>query len=149
MPSVKSYQNRKKDIELLEARVRVLEGQLSDSESQLSGVEQEYIDYQKNHAARCSQLETENRVLKARVDMDQMVSNLVSRAETQIIDALHNKVLELERKVRIYRQYIRYGEAYYPEHHTETINIPACLKPLDALEYIGKKIENGPDCIPQ
>lgn len=149
MPSVKSYQNRKKDIELLEARVRVLEGQLSDSENQLSGVEQEYIDYQKSHATRCSQLETENRVLKAKLNLTQITTDLVAKAEAQVVDALSNKVTELERKIRIYRQYIRYGEAYYPEHHTETINIPACLKPLDALEYIGKKIENGPDCIPQ
>lgn len=126
MPSVKSYQNRKKDIELLEARVRVLEGQLLRTEREYA----EYAEYQKRNAANCSKFQYENQVLKAQVNL----SKIVSQAENQVIDALHNKVTELERKVRIYRDYIRHT-AFSPEPHVETPDVPACLKPLDVLTW--------------
>lgn len=131
MPSVKSYQNRKHEIELLRRQVEELEA----NKKQLEREYTEYAEYTKKHALDCSQLEHDNRVLKTQLSVSKMIANITSEAENQIIDALHNKVTELERKVRIYRDYIRYGEAFYPEHHIVTLDVPACLKPVDVLTW--------------
>lgn len=139
MPSVKSYQNRLHDIQVLQARVRVLESQLKSEQENLEAVKKNYNDkfFETNQC--------ELNILKA---ADRM-NRVVTQTQAKIIDALSNANRELERKVRIYRSYIRNGQAFYPEHHTQTIEIPSCLKPLDVLEYIGKKIENGPDNLSQ
>lgn len=134
MPSVKSYQNRKKEVEKLKVELAKAHN-VAENDAAL------YLEEKKNNAVAYSQLQHENRILKTQLSVSKIMTSITSQAENQVIDALHNKVIELERKVRIYRDYIRHGEACYPEHHTQTINIPACLKPLDALEYIGKKIE--------
>lgn len=143
MPSVKSYQNRKKEVSILQARVRVLESQLNReklvSEQNLEAAKQNHGVELKEIQNKVFTLESIKRILTAAIQI-----------QAPLVDALSKANHELERKIRIYRAYIRNGEAFYPEHHTITLpDIPTCLKPLDALEYIGKKIENGPDNLSQ
>ncbi len=126
MPSVKSYQNRKHEIELLKR-------QLAEGAQELEKVKLEYIMSLRDKNVEISKLSKDLQATKCQRDLDHISLELVQTADSKMFDALRNKINELERKVRIYRDYIRHGEAYYPEHYTVTIP-PSCLKPLDALK---------------
>jgi hypothetical protein len=139
MPSVKSYQSRKKEVSVLQARVRILEYQL---------------DQERKNSQTAERLH-----------------QVTIQTQSQFLNALSIANDELECRIRVYRDYIRNGEGCalpplgwictrMPGHDgpcatvnivttSQTINIPACLKPLDVLEYIRKKIENGPDNLSQ
>jgi hypothetical protein len=155
VPSVKSYRSRKHEIEVLKTRVRVLEAQLNQEQ---------------NHEAEFRKQAREIVALKTAERLHQVTI----QTQSQFLDALSTANDELECRIRIYRDYIRNGEldlgcglpppgwicTRIPGHNGpcatvqnidihRAINIPAGLKPLDALEYIGKKIEDGFDNISQ
>lgn len=182
MPSVKSYQNRKHEIEVLKNRAEVL---AKENREALQAKDEEIARLSKDLQVQKCQFDLtsvnyEQKLLRLR----QQISGYqyADKLNSSIIDAQTSAIRELERKVRIYRDYIRNGEAFYPEHCTmtlppadlgcalpppgwtctrmpghdgpcaaypETIEVPSCLKPLDALKFVGKKITDGPDNLSQ
>jgi hypothetical protein len=80
--------------------------------------------------------EQDNRVLRG------MVYKFVEREAD-----LKKQVEVSEWKIRIYREYIRNGSPV--PGYEFTIDVPTCLKPLDAIKYSGERINNGPDNLPQ
>lgn len=176
MPSVKSYQNRKREIEVLKNRAEIL---AKENREALQARDEEIARLSKDLQIQKCQFDLtsvsyEQRLLTLR----QQISGYqyADKLNSSIIDAQTSRIRDLERQVRIYRQYIRYGAAFYPEHYTknadlgcgiaqppgwvctrmpghngpcapiETISIPSCLKPLDALEFVGKKINESEQC---
>jgi hypothetical protein len=126
MPSVKSYQNRKRDIAYLNSK-------LAEAEYQLRKLEQEF------------------RVSTARGDANtQYLLNLIhdytalsinpapiimQNTGKQEIELLKKEVEALKLTNRLYREYIL--KNYNPDV-ADILEIPACLKPLDSIEYIGE-----------
>jgi GTPase Era involved in 16S rRNA processing len=153
MPSVKSYQNRKHEIEVLKHQLATSEGYyqnlLKASNQAADGFRQNMNAAQEEFEERTEEFESiiqsknidimrlnkVTQVLKCQRDLDHIALQKVQETDSKIIDGLSNKVRELERKVKIYRDYIRYGFAVYPETCMVTVEPPACLKPLDALKW--------------
>jgi predicted nucleic acid-binding Zn-ribbon protein len=132
VPSVKSYQKRKADI-------KKLNEQLAESEYQLRKLQQEYRVGLAMRDKEIANLYKEVQVARSQADLFGRRLNTSEELRTslsKIIDALSKKVEELERKVRIYRQYIRYGVAFYPEQYTVTI--PSFMKPFDSVAFVQK-----------
>ena len=185
MPSVKSYQNRKHEIEVLKNAIKILEQDKQDLDRIIREAVEENARLSKDLQIQKCQFDLtsvgyEQKLLGLR----QQISGYqyADKLNSSIIDAQTSAIRELERKVRIYRDYIRNGEVFYPEHcittlpptdlgcalpppgwtctrmpghdgpcaaYPETIEVPSCLKPFDALEFVGKKITDGPDNLSQ
>jgi hypothetical protein len=142
MPSVKSYQNRK--AEIISLKKLLAEAEYQERKAKADKViaaenSRQEVNLFKQRLATSEEcrnnLFRELQATKCQRDLDRMSLEFVQKSDSQIIDALHNKVQELERKIKIYRDYIRYGEAFYPEHFTAPIEPPACLKPLDTIKW--------------
>jgi hypothetical protein len=145
VPSVKSYQNRKQDIADLKNQLQIADAaakfnkeQLAKSEYQLRNLQQEYRTALATRDGEISRLYKEVQIERSAKEL----AVEFRQYDDKIIDALSNKVEELERQVRIYRQYIRYGVAFYPEQYTVTI--PSFMKPFDSIEFTQKVNEVVP-----
>jgi predicted nuclease with TOPRIM domain len=120
VPSVKSYQNRKREIEFLKKEIE----RIQETRSSLERNHEEL--YKQVQIAR-SQADLFGRRLNTSEELRTSLS--------KIIDALSQKVTELEQQVRIYRHYIRTDKWTGPQY---TVTIPSFMKPFDSIEFVQK-----------
>ena len=113
MPSVKSYQNRKAEIERL-------------------------LKFLVEKDREIFRLSTENkRLINTIFDYLtlQITPAFVLPANKDEVNALKKEIEALKLTNRLYREYIL--KNYNPDV-ADILEIPACLKPLDSIEYIGE-----------
>lgn len=135
MPSVKSYRNRLEDIK----RLRF---ELAEQEYQLRKRVQEAQVYT-NEINRLTQYN--QKLMNTMYDYITLhispapiiLQNSTACAITVEAERLKKKIQELEMKNRIYRDYIskNYNTPVELQDALDMVEIPACFKPLDAIEY--------------
>lgn len=139
MPSVKSYQNRLHDIQQLRV-------ELAEHEYQLRKRAQDAQAFV-NEIHRLTQynqklMETMYDYIMLQVTPAPIIlQNSTACAIGVEVERLKKKVQELEMKLRIYRDYISktYNTPVELQDALDMVEIPACLKPLDAIEYAANR----------
>lgn len=126
MPSVKSYQNRKRDI-------AYLNNKLAEAEYQLRKSEQEFRVFIARRDAEIQHLMNHlYDYIALQINPTPMI---VQNTGKQEIELLKKEIEALKLTNRLYREYIL--KNYNPDA-ADIIEIPSCLKPLDSIEYIGE-----------
>lgn len=145
MASVKSYQNRLHDIQRLRAELAEQEYQSRKWSQQAQTLIQEV-----NRISAYNQklLETMYNYIMLQVTPAPIIlENSKACAVCVEAERLKKKVQELEMKNRIYREYIskNYNTSVELQDALDMVEIPGCLKPLDAIEYAANT-ENTNEC---
>ncbi len=126
MASCKSYQNRKHEIELLNK-------QLAEAEYQLRKIQQEValLRY------------TNQKLMNSIYDYVNLQINpvpvIVQNTGKQEIESLKKEIEALNITLNLYRRYILKAYPVTMPERLERVEIPSCLKPLDAIRYMGER----------
>lgn len=123
MPSVRSYRNRLEDIHRLQTEL---------------AEKSEHFQFLVKEVNRIS--EYNERLLRQVYDyisLQVTPAPVILQTNRVEVEQLKAKIQQLELKVRVYRNYIlkTYGSTTDLEDAIDIIEIPACLKPFDAIEY--------------
>jgi hypothetical protein len=120
MPSVKSYQNRKKEIESLRHLLQQYEVYLKNKDMRIC-----QLEGQLNHYAG---------VLADNLAFQIQPPFIVNTKEAEL---LKKEIEALKVTLRLYREYIL--KTYHDADFIDMVEIPNCLKPLDSIKYVGEK----------
>jgi hypothetical protein len=128
MPSVKSYQNRKADVVRLTNKIIRMQNEF-----------QEVLAIRNAEIFRLGK--ANQHYVNAMVDYYYYTSLapapiLIQPTGFKEIELLKKEIDALKITLRLYREYIL--KAYDPDA-ADLIEIPQCLKPLDAIRYAGEK----------
>ena len=110
MPSVKCYQNRKLEITNLRDKLDEAYTEITNLRFLKDKAGDEFRVALQTRDSEISRLTKDLQIARSQRDVDIAFSDIIHRSDNKFIDALSSKVAELERKIRIYRDYIRRGQ---------------------------------------